>query len=474
LSELYSPERRTALVLTGTGADGAYHAGVLRALHEAGIKIDIMCGRGIGVVGAVFAAVDGGSRLWDAKGLWSSPAVPQLYRWRWPLRVVFALLAGVAGVLISPLLFLALGLLAYLVGLLLGMAGLELGTWVVEQYASLLVAAFAPAALPTWLPRLVALGVIAALIVVVAGGALAARLSPHRRRARGSGAWSLVSAPVDGSRAVRHFVTGVWDLLKGGASLKTPAPEDLSRRYSELLNENLAQPGFAELLLVVHDLDARRDLVFGLVREPFRRALFPPPGAAGARRADAFDLAGLARDYLVDVLRGALSVADTTEPALVRFAPDGHWRGETHRLVDRPASLARLLEEAAAAGAEQVILVSASPEPPGPHELGRPRLEPMARLSEHAASFESAALRDAVEHVQHRFRAVYRIRPAHNPVAAFDLRGAFDERSDREHSLVELMERGYQNAYHEFIGPVVAPSGEHLRTTQSVGGASSA
>jgi hypothetical protein len=470
LSELYSPERRTALVLTGTGADGVYHAGVLRALHEAGIKIDIMCGRGIGAVGAVFAAVDGGSRLWDAKGLWRAPAVPHLYRWRWPLRVVFGLFAGVAAVLISPVLFLALGLMVYLVGLLLGMAGLELGTWVVGHYADLLVAAFAPAALPTWLPRLVALGVIIAVMVLVAGTALAERRSRHRRRSRGSGAWSLVSAPLDGSRAIHHFVTGVWDLLKGGASVSAPAPEDLSRRYAELLNENLAQPGFTELLVAVHDLDARRDLIFGLVREPYRRALFPPPGAPGARRADAFDLAGLGRDHLVDVLRGALSVADTTEPAVVRFAPDGYWRGEAHRLVDRAASLARLLEEAAAAGAEQVILVSASPEPPGPHELGRPRLEPMARLSEHAASFESAALRDAVEHVRHRFRNTYRIRPAHNPVGAFDLRGAFDERSDREQSLSELMERGYQDAYHEFIEPIVAPSGEHLRSNQSVGG----
>ena len=36
------------------------------------------------------------------------------------------------------------------------------------------------------------------------------------------------------------------------------------------------------------------------------------------------------------------------------------------------------------------------------------------------------------------------------------------------------MERGYHDAYHEFIEPVVAPSGEHLRSNQSVGGASSA
>ena len=55
-------------MLTGTGTAGAYHAGVLRALHEAGVKIDLVAGRGIGRIGAMFAAVDGGARLWDANG----------------------------------------------------------------------------------------------------------------------------------------------------------------------------------------------------------------------------------------------------------------------------------------------------------------------------------------------------------------------------------------------------------------------
>ena len=68
--EPYSPQRRTALVLTGTGTAGAYHAGVLKALHEAGVKLDIVAGRGIGVIGALFAAVDGAQRLWDEKGFW--------------------------------------------------------------------------------------------------------------------------------------------------------------------------------------------------------------------------------------------------------------------------------------------------------------------------------------------------------------------------------------------------------------------
>ena len=70
----YSPERRTALLFTGTGADGAYHAGAMRALQEAGVKIDVVGGRGIGAMAAVLGAVDGGAQLWDTGGFWRSPA----------------------------------------------------------------------------------------------------------------------------------------------------------------------------------------------------------------------------------------------------------------------------------------------------------------------------------------------------------------------------------------------------------------
>jgi hypothetical protein len=83
-------------------------------------------------------------------------------------------------------------------------------------------------------------------------------------------------------------------------------------------------------------------------------------------------------------------------------------------------------------------------------------------MSDHATSLESAVLRDAVHHVQHRFRALYLVRPSHNPVGAFDLRGAYDERSDREQSLNESIERGYEDAYHQFIEPIVGPSGDQL------------
>ena len=52
----YSPKRRTALVLTGSGASGAYHAGVLKALDESGVKVDLIVGSGVGTVAVLRAA----------------------------------------------------------------------------------------------------------------------------------------------------------------------------------------------------------------------------------------------------------------------------------------------------------------------------------------------------------------------------------------------------------------------------------
>jgi predicted acylesterase/phospholipase RssA len=60
----YSPKRRTAVVFTGIGTTGAYHAGVLRALDESGVKIDLVVGSGVGAITAAFAAVGGGAKLY--------------------------------------------------------------------------------------------------------------------------------------------------------------------------------------------------------------------------------------------------------------------------------------------------------------------------------------------------------------------------------------------------------------------------
>src|SRR5215468_3597839 len=103
-TDTYSPQRRTALVLTGTGTAGAYHAGALRALHEAGVKIDVVGAHGAGVVGALFAAVDGTHRLWDQRGFWRSVAVRGLYPWRSTVRSIVWTLAFSVALVAFPLL----------------------------------------------------------------------------------------------------------------------------------------------------------------------------------------------------------------------------------------------------------------------------------------------------------------------------------------------------------------------------------
>ena len=95
------------------------------------------------------------------------------------------------------------------------------------------------------------------------------------------------------------------------------------------------------------------------------------PGVAGpsARRAEALDLSADARGLLVDVVSAAATLPAASEPHALRLPADGYWRGEVHRVCDRPAAVTRLLEEAAAAGVEQVLIVTASPEPAGAHAM---------------------------------------------------------------------------------------------------------
>jgi hypothetical protein len=462
---LYSPRRRTALVLSGTGTAGAYHAGVLCALHEAGVKIDLVAGRGMGAVGALFDAVDGGSRLWGADGPWRGPDARRLYRFRAPIRVAgWALAAGLVA-LVSPFILLAGAVAVYLAGLVatlvgLGGAGAAMTAW----FDAVLARLFEPWAVPTIMPRAVAFALVVALAALAAGAAAARWRRGVARRTRGLAWWRLVGAPLSAAGAIRRFRGGLWHLIRGAAVLAEPPAPEVGRRYAELLVENLKQPGFKEVLVAAHDLDVRQDVVFAALAEPYRRAFF-----AGARRvasetraAEAFDLAGTGRDHVVDALSGALSLPVVTEAHLAAFEPESYWRGEAHRLCDRPDLLARLLEETAAAGAEQVVVVTDAPAPGGPHALASRRGELKGRAGEYVRATETAALDDALRLAGGRFQGVFVVRPGHNPVGPYDFGGAYDERSDRWQSLEELVNRGYEDAYRQFIEPVVGASGDGL------------
>jgi hypothetical protein len=404
--------------------------------------------------------VDGAARLWDDKGFWRGGATQRLYGWGMVPRVIAGATALSLIIVAAPLAAAALGAVVFPIDFLLKMVGVGGAPGLVGPYLRLMQAAFAPEGLPTWLPRFVL------LVLAFAGGlALAAGRTVGGRHTRGALWWRALPGVLSSREIVERFWGAMWDLVRGATPLKAPGPAELGRRYTEMLAENLGQPGFRELVLVVHDVDAHRDLIFALVADSRRRPLIrrATSEAADARRAEVFDLAGVARSHLADAVAAALTLPLASAWHTVTFAQDGYWRGETHRLCDRPASLIRLIDELIDLGVEQLIVASAAPRAPGPHTLASARIDGRGRLGDYLQSTEAAIVSDATNTTGGV--RIFTIRPSHNPIGPFDFAGGYDDRSQRRHGLAELMNSGYEDAYRQFIEPVVGASGERIHST---------
>ena len=461
----YVPQLRTALVLTGTGTAGAYHAGVLRALVEAGVKIDLVAGRGIGAVGAMFAAVDGGSRLWAQSGLWRSRGVRRTYRWRQTLRGAAWMLAAAFATTLLPVAALALAAVVFPVGYFLSLVGVEFGAAFATAYEGWLRTVFAPSFLPVYLPRVAVIAVASLLMLLVIDALERGLRRGARRVARGGLWWRLLGAPIDHAQAVGWFSGGLWQIMHG-SRIQRPTDDELGQRYAELLQENLGQPGSRELLMLVHDVDARRDVAFALLAEPYREEFLQAlPGAdAAARPLETVDLTRAAPRHAMDAFAAALSLPVATDPHHMTFAHDSAWRGETHRFCDRPESTARLLDEVLRAGVQQVILVAALPPAAGPHALGAARRDFHGRAGEYLLGIERVSIQEAIDTRRGQFRSLFEVRPAHNPVGPFDVAGCYDEHSDRTQTLDELVDRGYEDGFRQFVDAVLGASGELIET----------
>ena len=55
----------------------------------------------------------------------------------------------------------------------------------------------------------------------------------------------------------------------------------------------------------------------------------------------------------------------------------------------------------------------------------------------------------------------------HNPVGPLDFGGVYDEHSDRMLPLAELIDRGYGDAYRQFIEPIVGAGGERIEAVRT-------
>jgi hypothetical protein len=408
-------------------------------------------------------AVDGAAGLWEPGGLWRDARVRRLYRLTPALAAVRLALVLGAGLVVVPLIVLAAGLLAYPLAFIVQLVSPGVGQELIARYANLVARAFEPAMLPTILPRL-ALFMITLIVVIVAVAALREWMARgDRRRDRGPWwGWAL-GPPWNAREAAEIFRDALWKFLRGAAAVRQPPAPEFSRRYAELLGENLGQPGFTELLMVAHDLDARHDVVFALLSEPFRRKFHQDGTVSHRRRAgDLVDLSGTGRQQVLDALAAALCLPVLTEAHPVTFPLEGFWQGETHRLSDRLGLVSRVLDEVAAAGVRQVLLVSAAAERALPHGLVSRSLKLRSRAAEYLASEEVTSIGDAVASRAGLFDAVFRIVPSHNPLSPLDFGGIRDERSDRTYPLTELIDRGYEDAYRQFIEPVVGASGERI------------
>ncbi len=458
----YSPRLRTALVLTGAGTAGAYQAGVIRALSEAGTKIDLIGAHGPGIANACIASVDGGQKLGEAGSPWASPALLKSYRWRAGLRAASWGVIVALGALLLPLGVLIIAALLYAASLLAALVSLpSVSAWLIGAYAVTLDILFHPPILPTVVPRLMVLSLLVTAGILLAAWFRAGRARPSRRRASGGFWWQLFSSPIDSHEPAATMNAAVWTIVRGAATGPAPTPADIGRRYVELVSDNFGQPGFREIVVAVHDLDARRDLAFAVLPDSQSAVFAGRRSVGGARDAEAVNLLTSMRDCVADLIAAGAELPGVTSCRSITFPVDHYWQGETHRLTDRAELVHRLIDEVLALGAEQIILVAAAPPAGTPHALGPRPVDLRGRAGEWQRSVETAVVDDAIAHAATRFSGVFVIRPAHNPVGPFQFQGIYDEASDRQRSAADVIRQGYDDANRLFVEPVLA-SGERI------------
>jgi hypothetical protein len=463
----YSPKRRTALVFTGSGTTGAYHAGVLRALDESGVKIDVVVGSGIGAVAAAYAAVGGGPKLYGPGGFWAGVRWGSFYRLRPSLRIGLSLLAVSFAVMALPV------LLALLLGALFPL--LLIADRVSPGVASRVL-------VPLWVaperlsgPYLAAQALPVFVLAVLALATLAAVYFRDRRRLA-----EAFESLLDADPGLARLRRGLWEIARGAAlSGGPPSDAELGRRYVALLADNLGEPGFRELVLRAADLDRGEALAFTLLRGGDAA---PGPSREGAL-AGAVDLRAPAHDALFfDALATGLLCPMGMPMRRVSFPKGAPHGGEVHRLTDATLAPGSGIAEALAAGAAQLIVVTGVPEAAAPLARRRgplARVDAAMRVLERQAAGEIAEaerVNRMVSTLGHRGTdgrgawedpargRVYReidlwvIRPEGRALGPMELDGARDPVTEVLQTTADLLELGFRDAYRQFVEPVVGQS----------------
>ncbi|HXV64407.1 MAG TPA: hypothetical protein VEK15_27155 [Vicinamibacteria bacterium] len=426
----FNPSRRTALLLTGEGTALAYLAGVLRAVQSAGIRIDLVVGRGAGAVAAAFASVQGEEHLEGRGGLIDTLQARRPYRLATSYRMALLCMAAAIAFFLSPGLLGIVSLVALPISVLLGplIPGAETLSWLPSAF-ELAERFYLPSIA---LPMMV-------LFVFLTVKWLALALEHRSFGVAPFGSFFDLSPFSDGLEAL------MWLVVRGASSEKRPKNrKELGRAYSDLLKASLGQHGYRELVFYAFDSDAGREVPFVLVKDRFFET-------ASSRRetATTSEPIDLSTEEGAGVLCEAL-VAASSPPLLVASVPiklplSHRHGGEVHRFCSSVLFGQGAVADAVAFGAEQVIYAIGS--------------HPSDSLSgstweRHSAAALRRSLGDDLTWAASSNVPVFVIRPHSERLRPFELAGRPQPGSERL-GLDALVAQGQRDAERLFIDAVV-------------------
>ena len=367
----YSPTRRTAVVLVGEGTSIAYLVGALKALLDAGVRVDLMVGKGVGAIVAAFGAIQAGEKLWSRPGLLGSITRERPWRLRAPYLATLICLAGAFGVFISPAI---LGILLLITLPLLAAARIIAPSAVdgFQNGVQERIVGFSSQLDPIYLRAMafpIAL-LFALLLIRWVLPRFFRRGEPGRGLARFFGEGIIDLAPF-----TNVLERGLWEAVRGASvEPRPPQRKQIGQRYRDLLSSSFGQLDYCELIFYALDVNVGQEVPFVLLKDRWLSRMRARGPSQGAVAAEPTDLAGDAAPLLFDALVASVSPPSLVPSVPLRLPLEGRHGGEVHRFSSSLLAGHSAVNDAVAAGAQQIIYISGAPASGDPRAGGFQRL----------------------------------------------------------------------------------------------------
>jgi len=433
----FSPRRRTAAILIGEGTGTAYLVGVMKALHNAGVRIDVVLGKGAGALVAAFLAIDADSQFGGDDGLLARVGKRRPWQLRPLYKVTLACLALSFAAFLSPAL---VGLIA-----LLMFPFAALGRFVTESSTA--------GSEPSWFGYLLEAGeplylraMVVPLIVLCAFWLVSWAYALARARRLPS-----LPEPYELRSLSALLESSLWQAVRGASSDSRPHDrKELGEAYRKLLSGSWGQRGFRELVFYALDTDSGQEIPFTMLKERFFKKL--KASRAGGRewaRAEPIDLGNDGDALLFDALMAALSPSGLVPSVPLKLPLGTTNGGEVHRFSSSLLASGGAVADAVSAGAEQILIVAGCT--PGE----RPSGNILERVTE--AATRNALAVELAEAAEATDLPIFLVHPDKQRLSPYEITGRAQFGNERL-DLAVLMAHGERDAERQFIEPVLGES----------------